>query len=141
MAIRYSIFNLEEQNMKKQLQIGAVLGFLAVALGAFGAHALSDILEKNGYADIWETGVHYQMFHAVVILIIGILMDQNLIGNVKSLRVAGMAMLIGVILFAGSLYALALTKITILGAITPFGGVAMLIGWLALFMSAKHVKN
>lgn len=127
--------------MKKNLMIGAVLGFLAVALGAFGAHALSDILEKNGYADIWETGVHYQMFHAIVIVVIGALMSKNVIGNVKSLRVAGTAMLIGVILFAGSLYALALTKITILGAITPIGGVSMLIGWVALLMSAKHVKD
>lgn len=127
--------------MKKHLMIGAVLGFLAVALGAFGAHALSDILEKNGYADIWETGVHYQMFHAIVIVVIGALMSKNVIGNVKSLRVAGTAMLIGVILFAGSLYALALTKITILGAITPIGGVSMLIGWVALLMSAKHVKD
>jgi uncharacterized membrane protein YgdD (TMEM256/DUF423 family) len=127
--------------MKKNLMIGAVLGFLAVALGAFGAHALSDILEKNGYADIWETGVHYQMFHAIVIVVIGALMSKHVIGNVKSLRVAGTAMLIGVILFAGSLYALALTKITILGAITPIGGVSMLIGWIALFISAKHVKD
>lgn len=127
--------------MKKNLMIGAVLGFLAVALGAFGAHALSDILEKNGYEDIWETGVHYQMFHAIVIVVIGGLMSNNVIGNVKSLRVAATAMLIGVILFAGSLYALALTKITILGAITPIGGVSMLIGWIALFMAAKHVKN
>ncbi|WP_010287152.1 DUF423 domain-containing protein [Kurthia massiliensis] len=127
--------------MKKQLMIGSVLGFLAVALGAFGAHALSDILAKNGYEDIWETGVHYQMFHAIVILVIGVLMHKNVIGNVKSLRVAGTAMLIGVILFAGSLYALALTKIAVLGAITPIGGVSMLIGWVALLMSAKHIKD
>lgn len=127
--------------MKKQLMIGSVLGFLAVALGAFGAHALSDILTKNGYEDIWETGVHYQMFHAIVILVIGVLMHKNVIGNVKSLRVAGTAMFIGVILFAGSLYALALTKITVLGAITPLGGVSMLVGWIALLMSAKHIKD
>lgn len=127
--------------MKKNLVIGAVFGFLAVALGAFGAHALSDILEKNNYEDVWETGVHYEMFHAAVILIIGILMHKNIIGNVKSLRVASIAMTIGIILFSGSLYVLALTKITVIGAITPIGGVAFLVGWIALIASAKHLKE
>lgn len=127
--------------MKKNIIIGAVFGFLAVALGAFGAHALEDLLVKNNYEDVWETGVHYQMFHAVAIMVIGVLMSKNIIGNVKSLRVAGTAMLIGTILFSGSLYVMALTKITVLGAITPIGGVAFLIGWVALVMSAKHIKE
>lgn len=127
--------------MKKNIIIGAVFGFLAVALGAFGAHALEDLLVKNGYEDIWETGVHYQMFHAVAIMVIGVLMSKNIIGNVKSLRVAGTAMLIGTILFSGSLYVMALTKITVLGAITPIGGVAFLVGWIAVVMSAKHIKE
>lgn len=127
--------------MKKNIIIGAVLGFLAVALGAFGAHALKDLLVKNDYQAVWETGVQYQMFHAVAILVIGVLMSKNVIGNVKSLRVAATAMLIGTILFSGSLYVMAVTKITVLGAITPIGGVAFLIGWVALMMAAKQVKN
>ena len=127
--------------MKKNIIIGAVLGFLAVALGAFGAHALEDLLVKNDYQAVWETGVQYQMFHAVAILVIGVLMSKNVIGNVKSLRVAVTAMLIGTILFSGSLYVMAVTKITVLGAITPIGGVAFLIGWVALMMAAKQVKN
>ncbi len=127
--------------MKKNIIIGAVFGFLAVALGAFGAHALEDLLVENGYKDVWETGVHYQMFHAVAIMVIGVLMSKNIIGNVKSLRVAGTAMLIGTILFSGSLYVMALTKITVLGAITPIGGVAFLVGWIAVVMSAKHIKE
>lgn len=127
--------------MKKNIIIGAVLGFLAVALGAFGAHALEDLLVKNDYQAVWETGVQYQMFHAVAILVIGVLMSKNVIGNVKSLRVAATAMLIGTILFSGSLYVMAVTKITVLGAITPIGGIAFLIGWVALMMAAKQVKN
>lgn len=127
--------------MKKNIIIGAVLGFLAVALGAFGAHALEDLLVKNNYQAVWETGVQYQMFHAVTILVIGVLMSKNVIGNVKSLRVAATAMLIGTILFSGSLYVMAVTKITVLGAITPIGGVAFLIGWVALMMSVKHLKD
>ena len=112
--------------MKSQttFRISAIVGFLAVALGAFGAHGMHDVLEKNGRLATWETAVLYHLTHAVVMLIIATL---------RPIRVAAWRlMLAGVIIFSGTLYALALTDVKWLGAITPIGGVCLLAGWLAL---------
>ena len=112
--------------MKSQTasRIAAVLGFLAVALGAFGAHGLHDVLEKNGRLATWETAVLYHLTHAVVLL---------LISTLRPLRIAAWRlMLAGVAVFSGTLYALALTTVKWLGAITPLGGLCLLAGWLAL---------
>jgi uncharacterized membrane protein YgdD (TMEM256/DUF423 family) len=112
--------------MKSQtaLRISAVFGFLAVALGAFGAHGLHSLLEKNARLATWETAVLYHLTHAVVMLVIATL---------RPLRtIAWWLMLAGVVIFSGTLYALALTNIKWLGAITPLGGVCLLAGWLAL---------
>lgn len=123
--------------MKKFIMTGAIIALLSVAIGAFGAHALEDILQKNNYEAVFETGVTYQMTHGLGIILIGILMSKNLLGPVKELKWAGNLLLLGVILFSGSLYVLSLTGIKILGAITPFGGVSFLVGWLFLIIAAK----
>ncbi len=121
--------------MKFFLIAGAVNGFLSVALGAFGAHLLEGRIEDK-YLATWETAVQYQMFHAVALVAIGILMSSKLLGAVSSLNTAGYLILAGIIIFSGSLYVLSLTGIGVLGAITPIGGVAFLAGWIMLIVSA-----
>ncbi|MEI4768965.1 DUF423 domain-containing protein [Psychrobacillus sp. FJAT-51614] len=121
--------------MKLFIIAGAINGFLAVALGAFGAHALKERLSEK-YLAIWETAVQYQMFHALALVAIGILMSDKLIGYVSSLNTAGYLILVGIILFSGSLYVLSLSGISVLGAITPIGGVAFLVGWILLIVAA-----
>ncbi|EDL63690.1 DUF423 domain-containing protein [Bacillus sp. SG-1] len=119
--------------MKTFIIIGAVNAFLSVALGAFGAHALEGKISQK-YIDIWNTGVLYQMFHSIGILIIGVLA-----GNIAAsalLNWSGWLMLIGIVLFSGSLYVLSLTGIKVLGAITPLGGVSFLIAWVLLIITA-----
>ena len=117
------------------LLIGAVLGFLGVAFGAFGAHALRSRLSPDLLA-VFETGVRYQMYHAFAVLIVAAAMGH--FGSARLLVIAGWSFVAGCLLFSGSLYALALTGVGILGAITPIGGVLFLIGWacLAFFASA-----
>jgi len=120
--------------VKLFLIAGAINGFLAVALGAFGAHALKERLSER-YLAIWETAVQYQMFHALALIAIAILMHPNLFGASGALNGAGYAILIGIIIFSGSLFALALSGVGILGAITPIGGVAFLVGWVLLIVA------
>lgn len=119
--------------MKAFIIVGAINAFLAVALGAFGAHGLEGKLEPK-YMENWKTSVNYQMFHAVGILIIGIIAGKFPASSL--ITWSGWLMLIGIILFSGSLYILSLTKISILGAITPFGGVSFLIAWVLLAVAA-----
>jgi uncharacterized membrane protein YgdD (TMEM256/DUF423 family) len=107
---------------------GAVFAFLGVALGAFGAHGLKNVLNDYGQ-EIWQKAFLYQMFHAFALIIVGIL--QNTIKNI-SWELSGYSFLAGIIFFSGSLYILALTQIKGLGAITPIGGVAFLVGWGAM---------
>jgi uncharacterized membrane protein YgdD (TMEM256/DUF423 family) len=109
--------------MKTFIIIGAINAFLAVALGAFGAHGLKDKLDPY-YLDIWKTGVTYQMFHALGILAVAMLLGKAAASSLFSW--SGWLMLLGIILFSGSLYVLSVTKISMLGIITPFGGVAFL---------------
>jgi uncharacterized membrane protein YgdD (TMEM256/DUF423 family) len=110
------------------LLLGALSGLSSVAAGAFGAHALRQRLDERLLA-VFETGARYQMFHALALLAIGMLLAR---GESRALTVAGWSMVVGTVLFSGSLYALALSGVRGLGAITPLGGVAFLIGWLAL---------
>ncbi|WP_141430931.1 DUF423 domain-containing protein [Bacillus sp. 03113] len=119
--------------MKTFIIIGAINAFLSVALGAFGAHGLEGKLEQK-YIDIWKTGVTYQMFHATGLLIIGVLLGKLPASSL--LTWSGWLMLIGIILFSGSLYVLSLTKIGILGAITPLGGLSFLAAWILLIIAA-----
>ena len=119
--------------MKLFIILGAINAFLAVAFGAFGAHGLEGKLEPK-YLEIWKTGVTYQMFHALGLLVIGILAGK--LPSSSLISTSGWLMVTGILLFSGSLYVLSLTKISILGAITPFGGVAFLAAWILLILAA-----
>ncbi|MBS4200754.1 DUF423 domain-containing protein [Bacillus sp. FJAT-49732] len=123
--------------MKVFIIIGAINAFLAVALGAFGAHGLEGKLEPK-YLEVWKTGVTYQMFHALGLIAIGIIGRNIPVSSLLSW--SGWTMLIGIILFSGSLYILSTSGIKILGAITPLGGIAFLISWVLLIVFAvKHL--
>ncbi|ANB60091.1 DUF423 domain-containing protein [Anoxybacteroides amylolyticum] len=122
--------------MKVFVLLGAIASFLAVALGAFGAHGLEGKIPDR-YLDIWKTAVHYQMFHAVGLFVIALLLAKW--PNASTLVTAGWMMVIGIVLFSGSLYVLSVTQIKPLGAITPFGGVAFLIAWaLVAYVALKQ---
>jgi len=114
------------------LAAGGLMAFFAVALGAFGAHALKGRLSAEMLA-VWHTGVEYHFFHALGLLAVGLLATQ--LPESALLKWSGWLMLAGIAAFSGSLYALALTGERWLGAITPFGGVAFLAAW-ALFVTA-----
>ena len=119
---------------------GAVNAAIAVMLGAFGAHALKEKLSEH-YLAVWETAVQYQMFHAVGLIAIGILMNASLLGPITQLTWAGWLLLVGIIIFSGSLYILSLSGIGILGAITPIGGVAFIAGWIMLIIATLKFSN
>jgi len=122
------------------LVLAAVNGFLAVSLGAFGAHGLKSRLE--GLADgaqrlaWWETAAHYHLTHALAVGLAAFLASRS---ASTSTVVAGVAFNAGILLFCGSLYAMTLTGIRGLGAVTPIGGVALLVGWLAVLVAAVRV--
>ena len=122
----------DEHVDKNFLLIGSVAAFLAVGLGAFGAHGLRTRLSPEMLA-VFETGVRYHMFHALALLVTALVMGHMSGWLVAS---AGWFFTAGIVLFSGSLYLLALTGITILGAITPLGGLAFLIGWACLAIAA-----
>ena len=113
--------------------IGAVYGALAVMIGAFGAHALKDTLESSGRLETFETGVKYQFYHALALVLLGIIMM-----NAKHhfYQYAGYSFSLGIIIFSGSLYILCLTGITKFGMITPLGGLLMILGWIFLLLGA-----
>ncbi len=113
------------------IAIGALNAALAVAAGAFGAHALRERLEPRAL-EIFETGARYQMYHALAMILAGLLAARGVAGATT----AGWLFLAGIAIFSGSLYALSLTDVKVLGAITPLGGVAFLAGWLWLAYSA-----
>ncbi len=115
---------------KLVLLTAAVLGGLSVSIGAFGAHALRATLEAGGRLDTFETAVKYQFYHTLALLAIGILMDHL---PDKRLGYAALAMVIGIVIFSGSLYVLCLTGVRWLGAVTPLGGLALIVGWGLLF--------
>jgi uncharacterized membrane protein YgdD (TMEM256/DUF423 family) len=111
------------------LLIGSILGFVGVALGAFGAHGLKSRVSAEMLA-VFETGVRYQMYHALAVLIVAAAIGH--LGNARLLEAGGWFFFAGVLLFSGSLYALALTGVSTLGAITPIGGLLFLVGWVCL---------
>ncbi|MBC3934154.1 DUF423 domain-containing protein [Undibacterium sp. CY7W] len=115
------------------ITVAAFSMLIAVAAGAFGAHGLKAVLSTEMLA-IWQTAVHYQMVHGLGLLAVGILMPQW--PRAKRLAWVATAFVVGIILFSGSLYLLALSGIRWLGAVTPLGGVAFLAGWLLLAISA-----
>ena len=108
-------------------RIAAVLCFLAVALGAFGAHSLKSSLEHRGMVDVWNKAVLYHFMHAIALLILA------LYGTIN--RGAWWLLLAGIFLFSGSLYLMALTSLRWLGLVTPFGGFCFLAGWAWLVVA------
>jgi uncharacterized membrane protein YgdD (TMEM256/DUF423 family) len=111
---------------------GAISGFIAVAAGAFGAHALRARLEPE-MLQVFETGARYQMYHALALLAAALVANES---NRSLACWAGRLFLTGTVLFSGSLYALALSGVRGLGAVTPLGGVAFLAGWFCLAAAA-----
>ncbi|PZX55853.1 DUF423 domain-containing protein [Algoriphagus chordae] len=120
---------------KQIIQTAAILGACAVGIGAFGAHGLKEILAETGRAETFETAVKYHFYHSLAIFLIGILALVK--PNWTKLSTAAILMLVGVLIFSGSLYVLSLTGITWLGAITPFGGLAFIAGWILVFLAAS----
>lgn len=135
--------------------LGAVLAGLSVAAGAFAAHGLDgyfvrkygtetrqvggrEVLRSEKSLHDFKTGAEYQMYHSLGLLAVGLLSERR---RSTATKVAGWAFLIGIVLFSGSLYALTISGMTKLGMITPFGGVAFLIGWAALAVAAKKIKS
>lgn len=114
-------------NQKRLIRIGAVSGFLAVALGAFGAHALKPHLIETGTLSAWETAAQYHLIHSLAALL-----PWSLAGKGR----ASMTFMAGILLFSGSLYLLAFTGMKWLGPITPLGGIAFMLGWLLVFLNA-----
>jgi uncharacterized membrane protein YgdD (TMEM256/DUF423 family) len=126
-------------SQKQILLLASALGILAVSIGAFGAHALKALLAENNRLDTYELAVRYHFYHTLALLGTGILMN-----NFKStgLQVSAWFFLTGILLFSGSLYALSLLNITKIAIITPIGGVFLIAGWTALFISIlKSNKN
>jgi uncharacterized membrane protein YgdD (TMEM256/DUF423 family) len=113
------------------LSLGAASAFVAVAAGAFGAHALRDRLSAD-MLGTWQTAAAYQMYHALALLAVGIVLGRFSSEGSPWLTAAGWLFVAGAALFSGSLYALAMSGVTWLGALTPLGGVAFLLGWAAV---------
>jgi uncharacterized membrane protein YgdD (TMEM256/DUF423 family) len=118
--------------------LGAVFGALAVGTGAFGAHGLKDRLAASGRGDVYETAARYQMYHAMALVLVGLL---ALHGSSACLNIAGACFVVGILVFSGLLYALALGGPKILGAIVPLGGTAFIAGWVALAIAGVFVTK
>ena len=124
-------------NSKQILQLAGISGVLAVGLGAFGAHSLEALLIQNGRLDTFQTAVNYHFYHTLALLGIGILATVK--PDWKGISFAAWSMVLGILIFSGSLYVLSLTGITWLGAITPLGGLAFILGWSSLvYLSFKN---
>lgn len=115
------------------MRIAAAMGLLAVVLGAFGAHGLKDVLGNNGTTSIWEKAVLYHFIHTVMLYVLA---------TRKPLQCGPwICFLIGIFIFSGSLYVLAVTNVKWLGAITPFGGVSFIVGWAWLMICPNREKE
>lgn len=125
-------------NSRQTLLIASFSGLLAVSLGAFGAHALKPLLVQNGRLDTYELAVRYHFYHTLSLLAIGLLMDRY---NPKTLAWSALVMVIGMFLFSGSLYVLALVNTTSVALITPLGGLFLIGGWGLLFYSVLKKVN
>ena len=115
-------------NQQLAARIAAATGFLAVALGAFGAHGLKDFLAQNATVAVWEKAVFYHFIHAVMLFVLA---DRK-----PFPAVAWWSFFIGICFFSGSLYLLAVTNVHWLGIITPVGGVSFIVGWICLIICA-----
>jgi len=119
------------------LIIGAIGAALAVSAGAFGAHILQPIISESVFIT-YQKAVRYQMYHSIGLILVSLLSSQAL---TKALNITGWSFLIGMITFSGSLYLLVFTGFSWLGAITPIGGVAFVIGWIGLAFSGFREKS
>jgi uncharacterized membrane protein YgdD (TMEM256/DUF423 family) len=120
------------------VSIAAVLGGLSVAAGAFASHALREKISERSL-EIFDTGARYQMYHALALLLVAVLISRTESPQ-PALVASGWLFIVGIAIFSGSLYALSLTGVKILGAITPIGGAAFLAGWGALAIAAGNLK-
>ncbi|XZN89347.1 MAG: DUF423 domain-containing protein [Microcoleus sp.] len=120
------------------LATAALFGGLSVAGGAFASHALKDKLSDRSL-EIFETGARYQMYHALALLLVALILSRAEASQ-TFLAVSGWAFIVGTVIFSGSLYALSLTNIKLLGAITPLGGVAYIVGWVCLAIAGWNFK-
>jgi uncharacterized membrane protein YgdD (TMEM256/DUF423 family) len=119
---------------------GAGLALLAVILGAFAAHGLKTVLDSQQLA-LFETASRYQMYHALALLVVGVMLTNPQFSR-SLLKLTALAFILGIILFSGSLYLLALAGVSWFGAITPVGGIALLSGWLMMMVAAlKPVRQ
>lgn len=116
-------------NQKNTFIWAGIFGCLSVMIGAFGAHALKPLLEGSGRLDTFETAVKYQFYHTLALLAVGLMMYH--IGR-KTLHYAALLFVLGILFFSGSLYVLCITGLTVLGAVTPLGGVLFIAGWISL---------
>ncbi|MEM9925017.1 MAG: DUF423 domain-containing protein [Cyanobacteria bacterium P01_D01_bin.50] len=120
------------------MSLAALFGGLSVAAGAFASHALKERF-SDAALQIFEVGARYQMYHALALLLVAILLSQTESPS-TSLVASGWLFIIGIFIFSGSLYALSLSDIKILGAITPLGGAAFIAGWSALAIAAFNYQ-
>lgn len=118
--------------------LGALLCLLAVAIGAFGAHAFKDILVANQREAVYDLANRYQFYHGLALILIAALFNSVNAKRQPTLNLLGVLMFLGTLIFSGSLYLLALLNITWLGAITPIGGLLLLIAWVLFLL--KIVK-
>jgi len=123
--------------MKTVLSVAAISGLFAVALGAFGAHGLKAIISPE-MLEVYKTGVQYQFYHTFALLSVGILMNFN---QSKALKWSATLFIIGMILFSGSLYLLAISGVKALGIITPFGGITWIAAWILLFVHCRRLST
>jgi uncharacterized membrane protein YgdD (TMEM256/DUF423 family) len=123
---------------KRFIVIGCILGFLTVALGAFGAHAIRSRIAPDDFAT-YQTAIQYLGLHTFAVIVAGLLCWIR--PELKSPRMAGWLFLIGTLIFSGSLIALALTGVKWLGAITPIGGACFLAGWISLTVAAASLPE
>ena len=119
--------------MSTPIRIAALFGAAGVALGAFGAHGLKNILSANDSLEVWRTASSYHLYHALLLL--------WLAGRYNSHRWAFICIGVGVFLFSGSLYTLALTSAKALGAITPLGGLLLIAGWLSMMFAGSEPRG
>ncbi len=119
------------------LQFSALSGFIAVGLGAFGAHALKEKLSSSGFLETYQTAVSYQFYHTLALLGIALFALRY---PSPMVNYSGYAMMLGILIFSGSLYLLCFSGVKWLGAITPIGGLALLLGWLLFFIAILKIS-
>jgi len=125
--------------MKKQIFfIASFLGAMSIIFGAFGAHYLEDYLISEGRVNTFETAVKYQFYHVFFLMVLGFGYD---IFNKTFIKYACFSVLIGIVLFSGSLYMLCFTNNNLFGLITPFGGVSLVCAWILFFLSVKYASS